>query len=112
MPLELEPADDDEDAVGAAAPEGLEDGADGFAAGVDELEEFEPQAATSIVANTSRTAATRRGDLVVVAFMDTSSVRCLKRTWQPASDRCLTCVKECSGARWAGLYGSGSRARR
>ena len=76
MPLELEPADVDEEFVVAAAPDGLEDCADGFGADVDELEELEPHAATPNAANSSRTAAKRRGDRFIVAFMPCSSVPC------------------------------------
>ena len=43
IPLELEPGDVDEGGVVAVVPDGLDDCVDGFAAGVDELEEFEPQ---------------------------------------------------------------------
>jgi hypothetical protein len=74
IPLELEPAEVDEEFVVAAAPDGLEDCADGFVADVDELEEPEPHAATPSAANRSRTIAKRRGDLFIVAFMDCSSV--------------------------------------
>jgi hypothetical protein len=76
MPLELEAADVDEEFVVAAAPDGREDCADGFAADVDELEELELHAATPSAANSSRTVAKRRGDLFIVAFMDCSSLRC------------------------------------
>jgi hypothetical protein len=74
MPLGLEPADVDGEFVVVAAPDRLEDGAGGFAADVDELEELEPHAATPSAAISSRTAAKRRGDLFIVAFMDCSSV--------------------------------------
>jgi hypothetical protein len=76
MPLELEPADVDGEFVVAAAPDGLEDCADGFGADVDELEALEPHAATPSTANSSRTVAKRRGDRFIVAFMDCSSVPC------------------------------------
>jgi len=69
MPLELEPADVDGEFVVAAAPDGLEDWAGGFAADVDELEEPEPQAATPNAANSSRTAAKQRGGLLLVEFV-------------------------------------------
>jgi hypothetical protein len=85
MPLELEPVDVDGEFVVAVAPGGFEDRADGFAADVDELEEFEPHAATPSAANSSRTAARRRGDLFIVAFMDCSSVRC-RRRWLVGCD--------------------------
>jgi hypothetical protein len=75
MPLELEPADVDGEFVVAVAPDGLEDWADGFAADVDELEELEPHAATPSAANSSTTAAKRRGDLLMIEFMACSSVR-------------------------------------
>jgi hypothetical protein len=76
MPLELEPADVDEEFVVAAAPDGREDCVGGFAADVAQLEVLELHAATPSAANSSRTVAKRRGDLFIVAFMDCSSLRC------------------------------------
>ena len=100
MPPELEPVDVDGEFVVVAAPDGLEDGAGGFGADVDELE-LEPHAATASAANSSRTAAKRRGDLFIVAFMDCScSVAIVTRHSQQRAV-----------ARWTDLYASGPRAR-
>ena len=103
MPLELEPADVDEEFVVAAAPGGLEDCAGGFAADVDELEELEPHAATPSAANSSRTVAKRRGDLFIVAFMDCSSVRC-RRIVAGRLRSLVDARKELAVARWPDLY--------
>jgi hypothetical protein len=90
MPLELVPVDVDEEFVVVAAPNGLEDCTGGFAADVDELEELEPHAATPSAANSSRTAAKRRGDLFIVAFMDCScSVAIVTRHSRTACGRAL-----------------------
>jgi hypothetical protein len=70
------PLDVDEGFVVVADPDGLADGADGFAAEVDECDELEPHAATPSAANSSRTIAKWRGDLFIVAFTDCSSVWC------------------------------------
>jgi hypothetical protein len=103
MPLELEPVEVDGEFVVAAAPDGLEDCADGFAADVDELEELEPHAATPSAANSSRTAAKRRGDLFIVAFMDCSCVRC--RRIVAGRLRSLVDTREQREvAAWTGLY--------
>jgi hypothetical protein len=110
MPLELAPAGVDEDFVVAAAPDGVEDCADGFAADVDEPEGLEPHAATPNADNSSRTVAKRRGDLFIVAFMNCSSVRC--RRIVASRLRSLVDAREQRAVvRWTDLYASGPRVR-
>jgi hypothetical protein len=96
MPLELEPADVEGEFVVAAAPDVLEDR-------VDELEELEPHAATPSAANSSRMAAKRLGDLLMVEFMDCSSVR--SRRIVAGRVRWLVDTRgQRAVARWTGLY--------
>ena len=110
IPLELEPGDVDGGGVVAVVPEGLDDCVDGFGAGVDELEEFEPHAVAPSAANARRTAAKRRGESVAVMFMiaPVSGVR--GSGWLVRS--CLHAREQCATSRGAGVYGSGSPPRR
>jgi hypothetical protein len=81
IPPELEaevelPPDDEDDVVGAAAPEELDDGVEaGVEDEVDELEEFEPQAATASATKTMASGASRRIEMCVVEVICAPSVR-------------------------------------
>src|SRR5205809_5065731 len=96
IPLELEPGDVDEGGGVAVVPDGLDECVDGFADGVDGLEEFEPHAVAPSAANARRTAAKRRCDRVAIMFM----IAPLLGAGGPGSlvRSCLDARKQCAGA--------------
>src|SRR5579884_1064931 len=78
MPFELEPEDDVDDWLEVVA--GVEDAAGAeLDVVLDELPEFDPQAATPNAASTSRIAVQCRGDRVLIACIMCSCIGWLKR---------------------------------